>query len=91
MSSDTFLIAIVVVLIILSGFLAMAETSLTRMNRARALSLEEEGRRGAARLVFLVTHPDRFLTPVLLLLLTCHLIAATLIGVLAERGFGGYP
>ena len=89
MSSDTLLIAIVVVLIILSGFLAMAETSLTRMNRARALSLEEEGRRGAARLVFLVTHPDRFLTPVLLLLLTCHLIAATLIGVLAERGFGG--
>jgi CBS domain containing-hemolysin-like protein len=89
MSSDTLMITVVVVLIVLSGFLAMAETSLTRMNRARALSLEEEGHRGAARLVFLVTHPDRFLTPVLLLLLTCHLIAATLIGVLAERGFGG--
>jgi CBS domain containing-hemolysin-like protein len=83
------MIAVVVVLIILSGFLAMAETSLTRMNRARALSLDEEGRRGAGRLVRLVTHPDQFLTPVLLLLLTCHLIAATLIGVLAERRFGG--
>jgi putative hemolysin len=89
MSSDALLIAIVIVLIVLSGFLAMAETSLTRMNRARALSLDEEGRRGAGRLVRLVTHPDQFLTPVLLLLLACHLIAATLIGVLAERGFGG--
>ena len=36
----------------------------------------------------LVEHPERFLNPVLLLVLLCHLVAATLIGVVAERLFG---
>jgi putative hemolysin len=74
--------------VLISAFFAMAETSLTRMGRVRAMSLEEEGRRGAGRLARLVEHPERFLTPVLFLLLVCHLLAASLVGALAEKRFG---
>ena len=72
----------------LAAFLAMAETSLTRINRVRAMTLAEEGRRGSRSLLRLLEHPERFLNPVLLLLLVCHLVAATLVGVLAQRLVG---
>src|SRR3954471_18652420 len=63
----------------------MAETALTRMNRVRAMALEDEGHRRAAALVRLVEHPDRWLNAVLLVLLTCQLVTATLVGFLADR------
>src|SRR5687768_8913612 len=66
----------------------MAETSLTRMNRIRAMALEEEGRKRAATLTRLVEHPEQFLNPVLFLVLICHLVAATLVGTVADK-FGG--
>ena len=46
-TSDTYLAITVVVLLVLSGFFAMAETSLVRMNKSRARSLREQGRHGA--------------------------------------------
>jgi putative hemolysin len=78
----------VVVLIGFAAFLAMAETSLTRTNRVKALTLVEEKRRGSIALHRLVEHPEEFLTPVLFLVLLCHLSAATLIGIVAERHLG---
>ncbi|HEX2023879.1 MAG TPA: hemolysin family protein [Acidimicrobiales bacterium] len=75
-------------LILAAAFLAMAETSLTRTNRVKAISLAEEDRRGSQALLRLVEHPEEFLTPVLLLVLLCHLTAATLVGIVAERNFG---
>ena len=87
-TSQVLMAAIVVGLIFLAGFFAMAETSLTRISRIKAITMEEEGRRGAARLTSLVEHPERFLNPVLLLVLVCHIIAATLVGALAEQLFG---
>ncbi|MDQ1404266.1 MAG: magnesium and cobalt exporter, family [Actinomycetota bacterium] len=86
--SDTILLLAVLVLIAFSGVLAAAETSLTRMNRIKAITLDEEGRKGATKLVHLVERPERFLNPVLFLLLVCHLVAATLVGVVAEHVFG---
>jgi len=80
--------AVIAVLILVSMLLALAETSLVRVSRVRAIALAEEGRRGAERLAQLVERPERFLNPVLLLVLVCHLVAATLVGVLAERTFG---
>jgi CBS domain containing-hemolysin-like protein len=88
MRSDVLLWVIVVVLLVIAGFLAMAETSLTRMSRIKAMTLAEEKRRGAKALLELVEHPEGFLNPVLFLVLVCHLVAATLVGVLAERTFG---
>jgi CBS domain containing-hemolysin-like protein len=88
MSSELVLWVVVAVLLLVAGFLAMAETSLTRMNRVKAITLAEEKRRGAAALVKLVDRPERFLNAVLFLVLVCHLVAATLVGLLSEQAFG---
>ena len=85
---DTVLVASVLVLLVLSGFFALAETSLVRMNKSRARSLREEGRRGARALVALAESPERFLSPLLLLVLICQLVSATMVGVLAGHLFG---
>jgi CBS domain containing-hemolysin-like protein len=87
-SNEAVLWAIVFVLLVIAGFLAMAETSLTRMSRVKAMTLAEENRRGSKALLGLVEHPEGFLNAVLFLVLVCHLVAATLVGVLAERTFG---
>ena len=89
-ATDWVLLAVVVVLITASGGLALAETSLTRTNKAKALSLEDDKRRGARQLVSLVEDPARFLNPVLLLVLVCQLVAATLVGILADHWFGAW-
>jgi CBS domain containing-hemolysin-like protein len=75
----------IVGLIALAGFLALAETGLTRMNRIKAQTLADQGRRGAGLLASLVDHPERFLNPVLLLLLICHVVASILVGILFEQ------
>ncbi|MBA3268434.1 MAG: HlyC/CorC family transporter [Acidimicrobiia bacterium] len=87
-TTEITMIVSVIGLICVAAFLAMAETSLTRTNRVKALSLVEEKRRGAKALLRLVEHPEEFLNPVLFLVLLCHLVAATLIGVVAERQLG---
>jgi CBS domain containing-hemolysin-like protein len=78
----------VVVLIGSAALLAVAETSLTHMGRARAAALAEDGRRGASVLERLLEQRERVLNPILLLLLTCHLGAATIVAVLVEQRFG---
>ena len=86
--SDALMLGAVAVLWLTAGFLALSETSLTRVNRVKALTLLEENHRGAAHLVRLVEHPERFLSPLLLMILLCHLVAATLLGVVADRLLG---
>jgi putative hemolysin len=81
-------LAVVVVLVAFAAFLALAETSLTHLPRAKALALEEEGRRGAPALRRLLEDREAMLNPVLLLILVCHLTAATLTGLLAVGYFG---
>ncbi len=89
MSSNQILMLVAVVgLISTAAFLAMAETSLTRTSRVKALTLVEERRRGANPLLHLVEQPARFLNPILLLVLLCHLVTATLVGILSEDLFG---
>jgi putative hemolysin len=61
---------------------------LTRMNRVKAITLEEQGRRGATALRKLVEHPERAINPVLFLLLLCNTVAATLVGVVAAHVVG---
>ena len=86
--SDWGLVAAIVVLLGTASFLAMAETSLTRMNRVKALPLEAERRRGAAVLLRLVERPEKFLNTVLLLTNVCQLVAASLIAIVADHLFG---
>ncbi|MGD0880288.1 MAG: hemolysin family protein [Acidimicrobiales bacterium] len=87
---DLILILVVVVLLFASALLALAETSLVRMGRAKAMSLADDGRRGAKVLVRLTEDPQGFLNPVLLLVLICQLVVATLVGILAVRWFGAW-
>ena len=86
--ADTYMSISVFVLLMLSGFFALAETSLVRMNKSRARSLRDQGRRGAKALVKLSEDPEKFLNPLLLLVLICQLVSATMVGVLAEHLFG---
>ena len=85
---DTYLGVTVAVLLVLSGFFAVAETSLVRMNKSRARSLRDQGRHGAKALVELSETPEKFLNTILLLVLICQLVSATMVGVLAGRLFG---
>jgi len=86
---DIILLVVVGVLILLASFLALAETGLTRVSRVKAMALAEDtGRRNARMLVNLVEHSERTLAPVLFLVLLCHLVAATLVGVVATHLFG---
>ena len=88
--NDWLTLAGIIFLLITSAVLAMAETSFVRINRIRAMTLQEEGRRGAEKLLKLLEQPETALNLVLLLVLICQLTAATLVGVLVERKLGGY-
>ena len=88
--SDWLTLAGIVALLCMSAVLAMAETAFVRINRIRAMTLLEEGRKGAERLLKLMEQPETALNLVLLLVLICQLTAATLVGVLVERKLGGY-
>ncbi len=87
-TEDAILIVVIALLLAGSGVLAMAETSLVRMNRIKAKSLVDEKKRGARQLARLVENPARFLNPILLLVLICQLVSATLVGIVAEHLFG---
>ena len=87
-AGDVPLLVLIFVLLCGSGFLALAETSLVRTSKVRAHTLREDKKAGARRLEKLVDDPQAFLNPVLLMVLVCQLVAATLVGVLASRWFG---
>ena len=89
-ASDVALLVVVLVLLAASAMLALAETSLVRMSRAKAMALVDDGRRGAKILVRLTENPQGFLNPLLLLVLICQLVVATLVGVLAASWFGAW-
>jgi putative hemolysin len=88
-AEDAILLVVIALLLAASGVLAMAETSLVRMNRIKAKSLVDEKKRGARQLARLVENPANFLNPILLLVLICQLVSATLVGIVAEHLFGG--
>ncbi|MFB4277831.1 hemolysin family protein [Nonomuraea sp. MTCD27] len=68
----------VVALVIIGGLIASAETALTRISRVRAEEYTREARRGAARLQAIVTDPPRYLNLLLLLRLSCELVATVI-------------
>ena len=86
--TETLMVLGIVALLGLAAFFALSETSLTRVTRVKAAALEEEGKRGSRRLSRLVEHPERFLNPVLLLVLVCHVVMTSLVTKLAEDRFG---
>ncbi|MGQ0832218.1 MAG: hemolysin family protein [Microthrixaceae bacterium] len=88
-TGDWWIATAVVVLFVASIGLAVAETALTRVTRAKAQALAEtRGKRGQV-LLSLVEHQE-WLNPTLLVVLSTQLVQSTLLGVLASRVFGGW-
>ena len=81
------LVAIGIILVILA-FLAIAETSISRMNVIKAQTLAEQGRRSGRLLMRLVERPERFLNPVLLTVNVLQTIQAVLTGIVADHLWG---
>jgi len=79
---------LVVFLVVFGSILAIAEASLTRMTRVRALALVEEKRRNAVTLERIEADPPRFLNAIYLTVMLCQNGSAIIVAILAERSFG---
>ena len=87
--STEFVITLVVVgLIAVSAYLSVAETALLRMTRSRAQAMIDEGRWGTRNLLQLTSHPDRFMNPLKLIVLSCLLVEAAVVGATFEHHQG---
>ncbi|MFI6294377.1 hemolysin family protein [Nonomuraea sp. NPDC050790] len=71
-----------ILLVVIAGLIASAETALTRISRVRAEEFVREGRRGAKRLQDIVTDPSGSLNLLLLLRLSCELVATVIVTLL---------
>lgn len=81
------LIGILILLAILM-VLSIAEMGLSRVSKPKAQALADSGARGGSALLGLVTHPERWVNPLLLSVNVCQTVQATLTGVVAGRLFG---
>jgi putative hemolysin len=86
---DWLLLAVIAVLFAVSIVTAAGETAFTKMSKVRALTLEEEGRKGAARLVRMLDTPEWTLNVLLLLMMAAHFAVASLVAIIVEHHFGG--
>jgi CBS domain containing-hemolysin-like protein len=80
----------IIVLILISIATAVAETALVRISKAKATALAEEGRPGGKALAHLVEQPERWLNALLLVVLICQIVQASLTGVLFGNLFGAW-
>jgi CBS domain containing-hemolysin-like protein len=88
-TTDVWILVAIVVLFLFSIVLAVAETALTRVSKARAQALAEtSGKRGEVLLS--LVEDQEWLNPTLLVVLSTQLVQSTLLGVLAARLFGGW-
>ncbi|MSY26275.1 MAG: DUF21 domain-containing protein, partial [Actinobacteria bacterium] len=86
-STDLWLMGFALVLLVVTAFLAMAETALNRMTESKANAIATTGGWGSKRVVALVSHPEEYLNGVMLVMIACQLVQATLVGILAYRVF----
>lgn len=84
----TALVVAVAALVVLGTTLALAEASLTRVGRVRAISLREEGRPNAALLEQIASDLPRYLNAVYLAVMLVQNGSAILVAILAESYFG---
>ena len=82
------MLATIIILVTFSTFLALSETSLVKLSKAKAMALMDEERKGSRQLAKIVDDIDTYLNVILLLVLVCQLVAATLVGILSNEWFG---
>ena len=90
MTMDLWLGLAALVLVLLAAVLAVAETAVTQMTRARAAALVEQGRKGAERVQRIVENIERDLNGVFLAVNIVQTSQAAIVGLLAVRIFGGW-
>jgi CBS domain containing-hemolysin-like protein len=71
-----------------SAIFSLAETAFVSASRIKLHRLAEDGDRRATRLLELLEHQERTLNSVLLLVLGCQMVSATLLGSVLEPTFG---
>ena len=87
-TADVWMLVTIGVLLLFLIFLSIAEMGLSRISKPKAQALADTGARGGRALVLLVTHPERWVNPVLLAVNVSQTVQATLTGVVAGRVFG---
>ena len=87
-TSDWWTLVVIVILLLVLVFTSVAEMGLSRVSKPKAQALADTGAKGGFALVSLVTHPERWVNPLLLLINVCQTVQATLTGVVAGRLFG---
>jgi putative hemolysin len=88
-TSDLLILLTIIVLLLLLMFLAAAETALNRISRVKAQSIADSRRTKSARsLERLVSHPERFINPLLVTITVAQTGQAFLTSILADRLFG---
>jgi CBS domain containing-hemolysin-like protein len=86
---DTVMLLAIVLLLFVLMFFAVAETSLNRISRVKAQAIaDSSGKRSARALYRLVSHPERFINPILVTITFCQTGQAFLTTLLAARLFG---
>lgn len=87
-TSAAILIGILAVLLVLSGFFSMAETSMMALNRYRLKHLVAQGNRGAQKTAQLLSQTDRLLGVLLLGNNFINAAAASIVTILVVRFIG---
>ena len=88
MSARTISVVVILLLWGFSGVLALSETAFVRASRIRLLNLADEGDRRAERVLRMLERPEQTMNTVLLMLLACQMVSATLLGTVLEPSFG---
>jgi len=87
-TADWWMLIGILILLVCLIVLSIAEMGLSRVSKPKAQALADSGARGGAALLGLVTHPERWVNPLLLSVNVCQTVQATLTGVVAGRLFG---
>ena len=83
---DTLMLLAIVLLLFVLVFFAVAETSLNRISRVKAQAIADSSGKASARALFrLVSHPERFINPILVTITFCQTGQAFLTSLLAAR------
>ena len=83
------MLLVIIVLLFVLIFLAIAEMGLSKMTKPRAAAITEDKPRIEPSLTALVDNPEGWINPLLLMVNVCQTVQATLTGIVAGNLFGG--
>ena len=88
-ASEIWMLLAIFVMLFILAFLAVAETALNRISRVKAQAIaDSRGTKSARALQRLVTHPERFINPLLVTITVLQMGQAFLTSLLANDLFG---